>query len=124
MAKAERADIGKPQLRPEDLGDADASSGTIESVEYRGSEFGGKRYVLQFKEFKSRELWVNKTGQNGLIDHLGDDTDRWVGKVAPLITVRVSVGGKTSHVVQIAVDEWDKVLKTVGAVSAATSRKK
>lgn len=118
--RATRAVQGKPQLQPVDLNGFDGAAATITTVDYRDSKVsdtkGEKKFVLTFAEFEGRELWVNKTGQNALIDHYGEETNGWVGHKVPLTTATVAIergknAGQTYHVVQVAADLWDTVMK-------------
>jgi len=121
MAKAERAQVGQPQLRPADLGGATAAALTIAGATLKESRFGGVKWSLAFVEFPEREMWLNKTGLNAVIDHYGDDTERWYKKLLPVVAVTVSVAGAQKFVVQVA-ENWDAVL-LLASKATATAKK-
>ena len=128
--KATRPEIGRPTLQPADVGNANAAVLTIATVEFKESNFinerGGKREtkcVLTFNEVPDREKWVGKRGTAALIDHYGDETDKWIGKPVPFVKLAQSVGGKQTIGMSVATGDppldWDGVLKE----HAARSRK-
>jgi len=121
MAKAERAQVGQPQLRPADLDGAAVAVLTISGATLKDSRFGGKKWALSFVEFPEREMWLNKTGLNAIIDHYGDDTEGWYRKTVPVVAVTVSVGGTQRFVVQVA-ENWDTILKMAGKATAAAKK--
>ena len=120
--KVQRPEVGQPTLKPVDVGNANAAVLTIAKVDFRQSNFASERSgeketkcVLEFAETPGRELWVGKKGTTALIDHYGDESDKWLGKPCPLVRVTVSVGGRQNVVMQVATGDppldWDGVLK-------------
>lgn len=109
--KAERKAIGKPSLRPDDIGTATAVVVTVTGVDYRASKYGDKRYVLQLKEFPDKELWLSATESNLLIDNIGDDTENWLGARIPLVRETLDVRGKSYEALQVP-EDFEGVLKT------------
>lgn len=116
--KAERKVLGKPSLRPDDIGTASAVVVTVTGVDYRASKFGDKRYVLQTQEFPDREVWLSATESNLLIDNLGEDTDTWIGAKVPLMRQNVEVRGRTYEALQVP-EDFAGVLRAHKAKSAA-----
>jgi hypothetical protein len=119
--KVPRPNVGQPTLKPADLGNPQAAVLTIAKVDFRQSNFASERSgeketktVLEFAEAEGKELWIGKRGTSALIDHYGDESDKWLGKPVPLIRATVSVGGRQSTVMQIAAGDppldWDGVL--------------
>lgn len=119
--KASRPEIGRPTLQPVDVGNANAAVLTIATVDFRESNFTNERSgkkeqkcVLTFAEVPEREKWVGKRGTAALIDHYGDETDKWIGKPVPLVKIAQAVGGKQTVGMQVATGEppldWDGVL--------------
>jgi hypothetical protein len=119
--KVQRPNVGKPTLKPADLGNPNAAVLTIAKVDFRQSNFKSERSgeqetkcVLEFAEAEGKELWVGKRGTMALIDHYGDESDKWLGKVVPLVRATVSVGGRQSTVMQVAAGDppldWEGVI--------------
>lgn len=120
--KASRPEVGRPTLQPSDVGNANAAVLTIATVEFRESNFTNERSgkketkcVLTFAEVPDREKWVGKRGTVALIDHYGDETDKWIGKPVPFVKLAQNVGGKQTIGLSVAAGEppldWDGVLK-------------
>jgi hypothetical protein len=96
------------QLKPADLG-GDMVVATIRRVRLRKSQFinertGAKdlRYVVDFEEFRDRELWLTRGAVTTLVQRYGDETDGWVGQRCPLVVVTVEVKGERHTVVRVA----------------------
>lgn len=106
---------GKPQLSPAKMGNADLIGGTIESVEFRKSQFrDNEQPVLTFKEYPDFELRVGKRATARLCEKFGDETDEWVGEFIPLAKNREEVGAKSYVVYQVPpVEEWPEILKRI-----------
>lgn len=107
----------RPKLEQEHL-DEDAAILTITEVDVINvkddTAEGGERaaIVLAFEETGEYVLWPNRTGISTLIDHLGDDTDEWVGQKVPVVKVTETFKGKSFDKVAIAKPEdWDTILK-------------
>lgn len=104
---------GRPQLKPDKMGNADLLAGTIASVDFRKSQFRAEpQPVLTFKEYPEYELRVGKRGTSRLVEQFGEETDDWIGKVIPLVKAREEVADKSYIVYQVPpVEEWAGMLK-------------
>lgn len=115
----ERAVPGRPQLKPQHIGNGDTVY-TVESVDYKPSVGGGSKFVLRFKEDQAHELWLNKEGQNIMLDKYGNESDNWIGKPVALTceTITLESGkdrGKTVDVVAPApLPGWAAIFKGCG----------
>lgn len=109
---------GKPQLKPDRMGNADLIGGTIQSVEFRKSQFrDNPQPVIVFKEYGDMELRVGKRGTSRLVEQFGEETDDWIGEYIPLVKAREEVGAKSYVVYQVPpVEEWPGLLKQLKKV--------
>lgn len=118
MAKItqEQRTEGKPQLKPDAVGNADVLVVTVAEIDFKDSQFrGGKQPVLTFKEFPNHEWRVGKRSLNRICEQLGEETDDWKGERIPLIKAREEVGKATYVVFQAAPpEEWTDLLKKRG----------
>lgn len=81
---------------------------------------GEKKLVpsLRFQEFGDKVLWLNKTQMGYLVERLGDETDRWTGKMVPLVVATVNYGDERFRKVQVAApEEWDDLLTAAAKVN-------
>jgi hypothetical protein len=117
--KVDRAVKGRPQLKPLHIGNGDVVY-TVESVDYRASVGGGSKFVLRFKEDQDHELWLNKDGQNNMLDRYGQESDNWVNQPVALTceTITLESGkdrGKVVDVVNVApLAGWSAIFKGNG----------
>lgn len=104
---------GKPQLKPEAVGNADVLVVTVASVEFKDSQFRKEQQpVLTFKEFPQHEWRVGKRSLNRICERIGEETDDWIGERIPLVKAREEVGKATYVVFQAAPEEdWADLLK-------------
>ena len=56
-----------------------------------------------------KNLSVNQTSLNNLVDELGDETSLWIGKEVKVWLVRQSVSGQLKNVVYLTGRDWDMV---------------
>ena len=122
MAKVNKSQFTSkhPKLEQDDL-EKDAAVLTIESadvitVEDDEQESGERTsIVLSFKETEDKVMWPNPSEIGVLIDKLGDDTDKWVGKQVPVEKVTRKFKGRSYPKIGIVeADEWDGYLGKKG----------
>jgi hypothetical protein len=103
---------------------------TIEAAELRdlapaGSRREDNKIILTFREFPGKEYIANATSYKTLCMKLGDDFNRWAGKVIVMAPTTNTFDGKAYEKLHVAAPErWDKVMQTVErATTKATATK-
>lgn len=118
MGRINADDFGSstPKITPDDL-EQDVAILTVAAFETVDVEDdnaeGGKRKTatLTFEETEDRVLWLNKGMVEALVERLGDDPDKWVGKRVPVEKYNARFRGKTYPKVRVMMaEEWDGVL--------------
>jgi hypothetical protein len=101
-------------LKADMLGRANRFIGTVEKVEEvevqdnRTNE-PRKALAVTFAEFRDNPYWPNGTSIGILVDALGEDETKWIGKKIPLEKVKTtnpSTGGKMDGLWVMDLTEW------------------
>lgn len=104
----------RPKIEQDDIEDGDAVVVTIEDVEeekVKGDRGDKVLLVLITREFGDKVHRLNTTQRDYLIEKLGDETDRWIGKRVPLVKQTVEFQKKKYPTVYVAApEEWDDLL--------------
>ena len=64
-------------------------------------EDGKKQVALELAEYDDKELGLNATNKNMVVEMHGDDPDKWVGKSIVLFKDKTDFGGKLVNCVRI-----------------------
>lgn len=68
----------------------------------------GTQLVLKAKTRNGeKNISLNQTSQNNLIDAFGDETNTWVGKEIKVFIIKAMVSGKLREVLYLAHPEWE-----------------
>jgi hypothetical protein len=111
---------GEWAKKGEDIKDGDtiASAGDVVSGEY------GDRTVFKVDTRNGvKNLSLNQTSQNNLIDAYGDESDKWVGKSAKVYLIRALVSGKMQQVVYLAHPEAEMIVAKDGSFNFHIGKK-
>ena len=122
MAKvnADKYGKGRPKVTIEDLEGGEYIVLTIAKFgeETFNDEVEGQKITpyLTFEETGDKVHWLNKTQVGYLIDRLGDDDARWVGKPVPLERHTPEFKGKRQpeKLWVSPPEEWDDLLRQAG----------
>lgn len=92
---------GGAYLKGEDLADTDDITLTIEGVEIKQFDDGGKKAIITFGG-TDKKLVVNKTNALMINEVAGSrDTDNWIGKSITLYGTKVEYGGKLTDGIRV-----------------------
>lgn len=90
--------------------EADIKDGDVITLSSSGEEVEGKYGTKQVFRVATRNgeknVNVNQTSINNLIDAFGDDTEDWVGKEVQCWVVKTMVSGKLHNVLYLAPEGW------------------
>lgn len=133
MTKVDPGAFGKarPKIEPDDLEDdvAVLTIAAYDQVEVDDPESPtGKRLTgcLTFQESGDKVIWLNKTQADALVERLGDDSDKWIGKQVPVEKTVTKFRGKDFPKVVIVGDpsKWDGYLNGGSARASRAPAKK
>ncbi len=104
----------KPKLKPSDTGNAQVVVVTVRDAGLRDGEYG-EQYSFHLDEYPERMWFLNRHGVDNICAALGDDTEKWEGKLVPLVLVtqeNPSDNRRQVEVYQVADPErWASLLK-------------
>lgn len=108
------ADFGKRErLSPEHL-EGDAALLTITSVDMFKYD-GQDTMVIKFEETGDAGMFINRTMLDALLEHLGDETDGWIGKVIPVEVRTVKYNSEeTTKVYVWEAGKWADAFESAG----------
>jgi len=116
----------RPKVEPDDIEDGDYTVATVAKYDEIAQEFQGEHRItpaLTFREFGDKVLWLNKTQMQYLVERLGNDADKWIGKRVPLVKVVKQFGDEKHHKVYVATpEEWDDLLAAAEPAPAKSSK--
>jgi hypothetical protein len=118
----------RPKITQEDLADGDFTVVTIVKFdEAPGTDDAGQKRLTPFiltEEFGDKVLWLNRTQVRHLVDRLGDESDRWVGKRVPIVKHTATFGTDSfKKVVVPDTEEWDDLLAMASSESGEAVKK-
>jgi hypothetical protein len=82
-------------------------------------EFGDQNVFKIETKSGEKNLGVNQTSMNNLIDAFGDDTDLWKGKNIKVWLITQSVSGKMRKVCYLTADDWGMIEDSKGNMKFA-----
>jgi len=90
------------------------SMGSVAEKAYKGEKSRNKFEILVTLDGKEKTWSMSKTGMKSVIDLLGDETDKWVGKAVVLGLADVTAFGETyKTIIATAEHKGAKVIKSV-----------
>lgn len=128
MGKLNRDDYGnrREKVTQDDLESEVAVVTIVEAEEVDATDSESptgyrKALVLSFEEIPNKVLWPGAKEVHALIDQLGDDTDKWLGRKIPIERATVRFRGRDYDKVVVAPSaEWEQYISP----KAVTTRRK
>lgn len=123
---AEKFSKRRPKVEVDDLQGGNFIVAHITAYEEVAVDQDGEKKLvpcLRFQEFGDKNLWLNKTQVQYLVDRLGDESDRWMGKPVPLVKATVNYGDERHIKVMVATpEEWDDLLTAAKSSQGSAAR--